>query len=95
MVFRVISIIDGNSFQINKGWKWNGKLYRLIKIKGYNLSKNDPISKARLNNLLLHKEVELGYPESLEYGRLICSVYIDEVELNESLLNSKSKNIHL
>jgi len=85
--FKVTEIIDGNTFRISPGWKWNDKKGNTIRPMGYDTpEKGSPgyqKTKEKLEQLLLDKEVELKNPIKLSYNRLLCDVFIDNHNLKD------------
>jgi endonuclease YncB( thermonuclease family) len=83
--FKVTEIIDGDTFRITPGWKWNGKTGTAIRPMGYDTpKKGEPgfnITTTKLKELLLNKEVELKNPIKLSYDRLLCDVYFENKNL--------------
>jgi len=79
--FKVVEIIDGDTFIISPGWKWNNEIGARIRPTGYDTpEKGEPQfqeTKEKLEQLLLNKEVELKNPVKLSYGRLLCDIYLN------------------
>jgi len=80
MTFKVKEVIDGDTFTVNPGWKWEEQSGDIIRPIGFNTPEKGKAgyaeAKRKLSNLLLNKEVELKNPVKLTYGRLLCDVYI-------------------
>ena len=78
--FKVTEIIDGDTFKVSPGWKWNNERGDIIRPSGYNTPEqgepNYQEPKEKLTELILNKEVELK-PIKLSYNRLLCEVFID------------------
>jgi endonuclease YncB( thermonuclease family) len=84
-VFKVTEIVDGDTFKIDPGWKWNGKTGNTIRPLGYDTpEKGEPEfneTTEKLKQLLLNQEVELKNPIKLSYDRLLCDVYFKNKNL--------------
>jgi len=80
MEFRVTEVIDGDTFKVSPGWKWNKEEGYTVRAKGYNAPEaGQPgfeAAKAKLEGLILGKSVELKKAIEITYGRLLCDVYI-------------------
>jgi len=85
--FTVTEIIDGDTFKISPGWKWNKEKGDTIRPTGYNTpEQGNPgyqETKEKLEQLLLNKEVELKKPVKLSYNQLLCNVYFNGKNLAE------------
>jgi endonuclease YncB( thermonuclease family) len=85
-VFKVTEIVDGDTFKIDPGWKWNGKTGNTIRPLGYDTpEKGEPEfneTTEKLKQLLLNQEVELKNPIKLSYNRLLCDVYFNNKKLS-------------
>lgn len=80
-MFKVVEIIDGDTFKVSPAWKWKNKKGNKIRPTGYNTpEQNKPgyqAAKEKLMNLILDKDVELKNAIKLTYDRLLCDVYIE------------------
>jgi len=78
--FNVISIIDGDTFDVSSGWRWNGNSGTRVRPTGYNAPElhayGGQAAKERLERLILGKNVELGSAYRIDRGRLVCDVYL-------------------
>ena len=78
--FNVISIIDGDTFDVSPGWRWNGNSGTRVRPTGYNAPElhayGGQAAKERLERLILGKSVELGSAYRIDRGRLVCDVYL-------------------
>lgn len=78
--FNVISIIDGDTFDVSSGWRWNGNSGTRVRPTGYNAPElhgyGGQAAKERLERLILGKSVELGSAYRIDRGRLVCDVYL-------------------
>ena len=85
--FKVIKIVDGDTFKISPGWTWNNKKGKIIRPTGYDTpEKKEPgyqETTEKLKKLLLNNEVELKNPIKLSYNRLLCDVYFNGKKLAE------------
>ncbi len=77
--FRVISIIDGDTFEVSPQWKWNGQTGTRVRPTGYNAPElhtyGGQAAKEKLSRLILGKEVDLRAAHKVDRGRLVCDVY--------------------
>lgn len=78
-LFTVTSIIDGDTFEVNPQWKWNGQTGTRIRPTGYHAPElhayEGQQAKDKLARLILNKEVELGSARTIDRGRVVCDVY--------------------
>jgi len=85
--FTVIEIINGDTFKISPGWKWNNEKGDTIRPTGYDTpEKGEPQfqeMREKLKQLLLNKEIELKNPIKLSYNRLLCDVLVNGRNLAE------------
>tara|TARA_B100000315_G_C14218064_1_gene425185 strand:- start:309 stop:578 length:270 start_codon:yes stop_codon:yes gene_type:complete len=81
MQFKVIKIIDGDTFEVLPMWKWNGHEGNIVRPTGYNAPEwgqlGFHVAKQKLENLILSKHVELRNPIKLTFKRLLCDVYYE------------------
>jgi len=78
--FTVSEVIDGDTFKVKEGWKWNQRSGDTVRASGYNTpEKGEPgyeEAKRRLSNLILNKAVDIRNPKTIDdYGRLVAGVY--------------------
>ena len=82
MIFTVIKVIDGDSFEVSPNWKWNDQTGGVIRVYGYDTPEEGELgyqtAKNKLTDLILDKEVELKNPVRITYGRLLCNVYYND-----------------
>ena len=80
MAFKVTEVIDGDTFKVSPGWKWNDKEGDTVRANGYDTPEQGQPgyqeAKEKLEKLILGKDVELKNPIKITYGRLLCDVYI-------------------
>lgn len=79
--FTVNQVVDGDTFSVAEGWSWRGQTGDIVRPTGYNTpEKGEPgyeAATAKLRSLILGKQVQLGTPVDISYGRLVCPVYLD------------------
>ena len=77
--FKVISIIDGDTFEVSPQWKWNGQTGTRVRPTGYNAPElhtyGGQAAKEKLSRLILGEEVDLRAAHKVDRGRLVCDVY--------------------
>jgi len=78
-LFTVSSIIDGDTFEVRGGWKWNGETGTRVRPTGYDASElhayGGQAAKDKLRRLIMGKQVELRTAHRVDRGRLVCDVY--------------------
>jgi len=81
MYFKVVEIIDGDTFKVSPKWKWNNQPGNIIRPNGYDTpEKGEPgyqEATQRLRDLIFQKQVELKNAIRITYGRLLCDVYVN------------------
>lgn len=79
--FKVTHIVDGDTFDVTPGWKWNNQTGDRVRPTGYDAPELDKpggaVAKQKLERLILHKEVELRQVATIDRGRLVCDVYFN------------------
>lgn len=77
--FNVISVIDGDTFDVNPQWKWNGQTGSRVRPARFDApeiyTNEGQRAKQKLEKLLLGKNVELGNAHRIDRGRIVCEVY--------------------
>ncbi len=78
--FTVSEVIDGDSFKVEGGWKWDEKRGDTVRPTGYNTpEEGEPgyeEAKQRLKDLILGKTVEIKNVQTIDqWGRLVADVY--------------------
>lgn len=83
--FYVNKIIDGDTFQVSEEWAYKEKSGTRVRIAGINTpEKGQPgYQKAKddLSDLILGEYVELKNAKGFSYGRLVCDVFLDGVNI--------------
>lgn len=86
-LFMVKQIIDGDTFEVNPGWKWQQQTGERIRPTGYAAPEMNTMAgqtaKARLARMIIGKQVELGSAYRIDRGRLVCDVYFNGKKLEE------------
>lgn len=76
--FKVISIIDGDTFDVSPQWKWNGQTGFRVRPAGYDAPEinayGGQFAKDKLSSLILGEQVELGTAYRVDHGRVVCEV---------------------
>jgi len=79
--FTVTSVIDGDTFTVSPEWSWQGQTGSRVRPTGYDApeihASGGLSAKARLERLVLGKQVELGTSYRVDRGRLVCDVYVN------------------
>lgn len=79
--FTVSKIIDGDTFVVSPGWKWNGETGDRVRPTGYDAPElgtpGGSAAKQRLAQLIRNQQVELGNVATIDRGRLVCDVFIN------------------
>jgi len=79
-VFTVSKVIDGDTFEVSGGWKWNGQAGTRVRPTGYDAPElhapGGQAAKRKLERLILGKQVELRTAHKVDRGRLVCDVYV-------------------
>ncbi len=77
--FTVNEVIDGDTFRVKNGWKWEGKFGDLVRPTGYNTpEKGEPgyqEAKNKLSRLILGKTVDIKDVKTIDRGRIVVDVY--------------------
>jgi len=93
MAFKVVNVIDGDTFEVLPPWKWRDQSGIRVKPTGYNIPEEGQPgyqnAKDKLRKLILKKEVELENFVDIDYDRLICDVYFDGKNLADYFPNYK------
>ena len=77
----VTEVIDGDTFVISPGWKWNDESGDRVRPAGYDAPERNTLAgaaaKKNLEDLILRKEVEIREAHRIDRGRLVCEVYFN------------------
>ena len=78
--FIVSEIVDGDTFKVKNGWKWDEKKGDTVRPTGYDTpEKGEPgyeKAKQKLKDLILEKTVDIRSAKTVdEWGRLVADVY--------------------
>jgi endonuclease YncB( thermonuclease family) len=83
--FKVINVVDGDTFDVSPNWVWNGQEGTRIRIANFDAPElgqpGGKEAKEKLENLILHKIVDLRKCVAIDRGRLICDVYLNGVNI--------------
>jgi endonuclease YncB( thermonuclease family) len=84
-MFTVSAIIDGDTFEVSGGWKWNGETGTRVRPTGYDAAElhaqEGQSAKTKLHRLIYGKQVELRQAHAIDRGRLVCDVFLGESNL--------------
>ena len=93
MAFKVVNVIDGDTFEVLPPWKWKDQSGIRVRPAGYDTPEEGQPSyqeaKNRLKALILGKEVELKNFVDIDYDRLVCDVYFNGKNLANYFPNYK------
>ena len=85
--FRITSIIDGDTFAVSPEWKWNGETGTRVRPAGYDASElhtaKGQKAKDALAKLINGQQVELRTAYKVDWGRLVCKVFVGSRNLAE------------
>jgi len=85
--FKVIEVIDGDTFDVSPQWRWNGNEGARVRPAGYNAPELGTVggnkAKQKLEALIEGKKVELGSAYRIDRGRLVCEVYYNGKNLKD------------
>lgn len=78
--FKVIKVIDGDTFDVSPDWRWGGQTGFRVRPTGYDApelpTQSGKAAKSKLENIALGESVELGEAYRIDRGRLVCQVFI-------------------
>ena len=78
--FKVVSVIDGNTFDVSPQWQWNGDSGSRVRPTGYDAPElvmpGGQVAKDKLSRLILGQNVELRTAYRIDRARLVCDVYV-------------------
>lgn len=79
--FRVVTIIDGDTFEVSPQWQWNGQTGSRVRPTGYNAPElhthYGQDARKKLARLIRGVQVDLGTAYRVDRGRIVCDVYIN------------------
>jgi len=80
MAFRVIEILEGDTFKVFPNWSWHKESGNIVKIYDYESPEKGEsryeIAKKRLKNLIQNKKVEIKDPKDIDKNKiLIADIY--------------------
>ena len=85
--FSVTQIVDGDTFEVNPGWKWQQQTGVRVRPTGYDAPEMNTLAgqmaKDKVARLILGKQVELGSAYKVDRGRLVCDVVFNGKKLEE------------
>ena len=77
--FTVSTIIDGDTFDVSGGWKWDGQSGTRVRPTGFDApelhASGGQTAKEKLGRLILGEQVELRASHRVDRGRLVSDVY--------------------
>lgn len=83
--FRVVHVIDGDTFEVRPHWVWNGHSGGKVQIANYNPpalhAPGGPGAREALTRRIQGNKIELGATEGIHHGRLVCEVYMNDKPL--------------
>lgn len=89
--FKVIAIVDGDTFDVEPNWSFGGKSGSRVRPAGYDAPElsglHGAVARSWLSDLLLHKTVQLGTAYRVDRGRLVCEVFLNGQNLAEHYEN--------
>ena len=90
-LFKVISIIDGDTIRVSPNWSLNGRNGDIVKIRGYRtpLEQDQPFVTKRVRNLLLNQSVELknAIQFTADSEAILCDVVLNGVNVSKYFLS--------
>jgi len=85
--FSVVTIIDGDTFDVSPQWRWNDQDGSRVRPTGYDApelqSYGGQAAKEKLTRLILGENVDLRSAHRIDRGRLVCDVYFKGNNLAE------------
>jgi len=77
--FTVVSVVDGDTFDVSPQWQWKGQTGSRVRAAGYDtpelVTLAGQVAKDKLQKLILGKRVELGSAYRVDRGRLVGETY--------------------
>lgn len=92
--FSVKEVVDGDTFRVVGGWKWDGKHGEYVRPLGYNTPEQGrpgyQEAKNKLKSLIEGKQVSIPKAVSIDdYGRLLSDAYFAGKNLADYFLEYK------
>ena len=85
MGFFVRRVFDGDTFEVSPNWDWNGHTGAVVRPTGYDTPEEGQYgheaAKQQLSRLILGRNVELKNAVAISYGRLVCDVEVNGVNV--------------
>lgn len=85
--FRVTNIVDGDTFDVSPGWRWEGQTGNRVRPTGFDAPEIGTIAgdhaKQKLARILYGQTVEFGSAYKVDRGRLVCDVFYQGKKLAE------------
>jgi hypothetical protein len=82
---KAVTIINGNTLVVSPSWHWRRRKGDRVRATGYHcVEMGEPgweRMRARLEELVLYREVELKNLGEIELGVLVCDVYLEGVNI--------------
>lgn len=79
--FKVVNVIDGDTFEVTPQWRWNGQAGTRVRPTGYDAAElHEPggqAAKKKLSDLLRGERVDLRTAYKIDHGRLVVDVYFN------------------
>ena len=89
MTFKVTNVVDGDTFDVSPNWNWDGKTGDRVRIANLYApevsERGGNAATQRLVNLIGRKDVELKNAVNMSYGRIVCDVYLNGVNIVSQL----------
>jgi endonuclease YncB( thermonuclease family) len=85
--FRVTNIVDGDTFDVSPGWRWEGQTGNRVRPTGFDAPEMGTFAgdqaKQKLARILYGQTVEIGSAHRVDRGRLVCDVFYQGKKLAE------------
>ncbi|MFQ5641714.1 MAG: thermonuclease family protein [bacterium] len=93
--FTVSEIVDGDTFKVKNGWKWNEQKGDTVRPTGYDTPEKGESgyeqAEQKLKDLILGKTVDIRSAKTVDqWGRLVADVYYNGKNLADYFLEYKS-----
>ena len=83
--FTVTQIIDGDTFAVSPEWNWNKQTGDRVRPTGYDAPEvgtaGASAATERLRELLIGNQIELKNAVTIDRGRIVCDVYLNDHNL--------------